>query len=255
MQWSSAVAEGESMSYPITTLKALREHRACFSGYNRLVRALQGRPFTKDDEAMRSYLYFDHDEPIPLTLILERNGISEAIWSLRASNARARDVYCLGLSFGRRTEYFDKTGTQAGLEARAAWWEAYKAAEMYKAADLKVARAKRAARVARDAAYAAWAVNDLSARQAAETANEAAWHAARAKAARDAAWANAVWKEARAVVAWDEESAIDRWKAGTTAYTTANAAADSARETTEKYQALTFIQMCRGQAGWQEGQP
>jgi len=67
-----------------TTLKALRTKEACYDGYNKLVRSLQGREFSDDDQELDSYIHFAHNEPISLAHILESNGIDEALWSLRA---------------------------------------------------------------------------------------------------------------------------------------------------------------------------
>ena len=58
------------------TLKQLRDAGACFSGYNKVVRALQGKPFTEKDEERESYLRFAHKEPIPLTFIVGVYGMN-----------------------------------------------------------------------------------------------------------------------------------------------------------------------------------
>jgi len=67
-----------------TTLKALRAEGACFWGYNKLVRALQGKPFSDEDDERESYIRFAHKAPIPLATIIESNGIDDALWALRA---------------------------------------------------------------------------------------------------------------------------------------------------------------------------
>src|SRR5690554_4800335 len=67
-----------------TTLKALRDNYACVSGYNRLVRTLQGKEFTRADSARKTHIRYAHKAPIPLRTILDSNGLDDALWSLRA---------------------------------------------------------------------------------------------------------------------------------------------------------------------------
>ncbi|MCA8260842.1 hypothetical protein LGM79_09970 [Burkholderia multivorans] len=61
------------------TLAALRKARACYDGYNKLVRSLQGQPFTDEDEGRESYIRFRHDAEIPLLDILKSNGFDDAM--------------------------------------------------------------------------------------------------------------------------------------------------------------------------------
>ena len=63
-----------------TTLKALHKHGACIDGYNRLAYYLKGEPYRERDTSVR----FRHDDPIPLSTILESNGLDDALWALRA---------------------------------------------------------------------------------------------------------------------------------------------------------------------------
>jgi len=67
-----------------TTLKALRKNNACYEGYNKVVRVLQGQPFTKEDRRRVSYICFSHNEAVSLAFILDSNGLDDALWALRA---------------------------------------------------------------------------------------------------------------------------------------------------------------------------
>jgi len=55
-----------------TTLALLHQHGACTNGYRKLVRHLGGSKA------------WPADRPIPLTTVLDSNGIDDAIWCLRA---------------------------------------------------------------------------------------------------------------------------------------------------------------------------
>ena len=138
------------------TLAALRKQGACLSGYNKVVRALQGKPFTDEDAKRVTYIRFAHKEPIPITFILNSNGIEDALWSLRCiENAdRDRDIRLFGVWCARQVEHLmtDKR-SKAALDV----------AERHasgKATDDELAAAWAAARdaawaAARDAARAA----------------------------------------------------------------------------------------------------
>ena len=81
------------------TLSALREAGACFSGYNKVVRALQKMPITEEDEEAERYFSHQHDAPISLLSILESNELDDALWSLRCvpncdRDARLYAVWC-----------------------------------------------------------------------------------------------------------------------------------------------------------------
>lgn len=64
-----------------TTLKDLRKHDACISGYNRLACHVTGNEF---NPARNTYVRLRHDEPIPLATILASNDLDDALWALRA---------------------------------------------------------------------------------------------------------------------------------------------------------------------------
>lgn len=88
-----------------TTLAQLRKAHACVDGYNRLVRALKGEPFTTEDEERTTHLRFTHKGEIPLSFILEANGLDDALWALRASNCSERDARFLTVAFARDVEH------------------------------------------------------------------------------------------------------------------------------------------------------
>jgi hypothetical protein len=168
-----------------TTLKALRAEGACVSGYNKLVRALQGKPFTDSDQERESHILFSHADPIPLGFVLDSNGLEDALWTLRACEQtpeliraeRLFAVWCARqvqhlMTDSRSLNALDVAERHANGEASdeeldAAW-------------DVARAAAWDARDAARAAAWAAWA--------AAWAARAAAWDAARAadRAARAA---------------------------------------------------------------------
>ena len=158
-----------------TTLIAIREHNPCTNGWKKLLSHLEK---TKAD-----------DELLPITTILDSNGVEDALWCLRAVGGRDREIRLYAVWCARQVQHLmaDKrsinaldvavrhaNGTATDDElaaARAAAW----------AAALAAARDREAARAA--AWAAAWAD---------------AWAAARGAAARDAA-SNVQAKELRRV--------------------------------------------------------
>ncbi len=81
------------------TLADLRKASACYSGYNKVVRSLQGKSFTAEDNERYSYIRHAHKEPIMLTSILESNCLDDALWALRCvpnvdRDARLFAVWC-----------------------------------------------------------------------------------------------------------------------------------------------------------------
>lgn len=183
----------QSMTHHITTtLAELRKHDPCISGYNKLACHVTGNEF---DERRQTYVRVRHTEPISIAVILESNGIDDALWALRACEQtpelvqaeRLFAVWCVRqiphlMRDPRSIAALDVAERHANNEATDAELSAARAAAW------DVARA-----AARDAAWAAaWAAARAAAR-------DAAWNAARAVAravARDAAWA-AAWAAAR----------------------------------------------------------
>lgn len=193
-----------------TTLAQLRKHGACVGGYNRLVRALQGEPFTYEDEKRTTHLRFAHKGEIPLSFILDSNGLDDALWALRASNCSARDARLLAVAFARDVEHLMPEASRAALDVAEQFANGLATPE-------ELAEARSAAYS--DAAYAAG--------QAATNASRVATHHA-AYAAYTAAYSDA----SRA--------------ASQAAYQAASASDEEARQR----QAELFSQLCQGTAPW-----
>ena len=157
------------------TLADLRRAGACFEGYNKLVRSIQGREFSKEDKARESYIRFRHDAPIPLTAILESNGLDDALWSLRCVPGAERDTRLFAVWCARQVEHL-MTDQRSK--------DALNVAERFangEATEEELAAARDAARVAAAAAtWAAAAAAALSAEAAAALSAEAAGAATRA---------------------------------------------------------------------------
>ncbi|MDR9051733.1 hypothetical protein [Burkholderia multivorans] len=176
------------------TLAALRKAGACYHGYNKLVRSIQGETFSAEDAARNSYIHFKHDAEIPLVDVLNSNGIDDALWSLRCVSGADRDIRLFAVWCARQVEHLMEdqrskdalnvaerfANGEATEEERAAAWDAARAAAWAAAWDAAGDAARAAAWAARDAARAA--------RDAARAAAwDAAWDAA-GDAARAAAW-------------------------------------------------------------------
>jgi len=142
------------------TLKQLRDARACFNGYNKLVASISGKPLVEGNK----YAVFDSDEPISIIQILDSNGLDDAIWSLRCikdadSEARLFAVWCVRqiqylLTDARSLTALDVAERFAyGLATREELQAAENAA--YSAANAAVGAAANAANAAAYAAYAA----------------------------------------------------------------------------------------------------
>ena len=168
------------------TLKSLRTAGACFEGYNKLVMALQGRPFTGDDAVRESYIRYAHKDTIDIRQILESNGLDDALWALRCVDAE-RELRLYAVWCARQVQHLmTDHRSVAALDVAERFANGLATAEELDAArDAARAAAWDAARDARAARDAAWAAG---------AAAWAAWDAARAAAwdaARDAAGAAA----------------------------------------------------------------
>ena len=180
------------------TLPLLRQHYACVDGYNRVVRSLQGIPFTEG--VVKRYIPFAHKEPISLAFILENNGLNDTLWALRCLEGHDRDLRLFAVWCARQVQHLmpDPRSIAALDIAELHAYGLASVAELRAARDVArdVARAAgdawaawAACAAARDAAGdAAWAAGD-AAREAAGPAGEAAGEAA--WAAAEAAWAAA----------------------------------------------------------------
>ena len=87
------------------TLKQLRKAGACYEGYNKLVRGLQGKPFTAEDMERKTYIRFKHDTPINLAFIARNNDIGDALWATRCLEGCDRDLRLFAVWCARRTQH------------------------------------------------------------------------------------------------------------------------------------------------------
>ena len=155
-----------------TTFSLLHQHDACTDGYRKLARHLGG---------VDSY---GRGTPIPLTVVLDSNGLDDALWCLRATTEPCdRLARLLAVAFAREVQHLmTDPRSLAALDV----------AERYahgRATDAELGAARVAARdaaraAARDAARAAaWGAAGDAAWGAA---GDAAWGAARAAASNAA---------------------------------------------------------------------
>ncbi|CAJ3656113.1 putative bacteriophage protein [Burkholderia pseudomallei] len=198
------------------TLAALREAGACYGGYNKLVRSIQGKAFSMEDADREAYIRLRHDAEIPLLDILKSNGLDDALWVLHCILDADRDLRLFAVWCARQVEHLmeDQRSKDAlNVAERFVNGEATDE-ERDAARDAAWDAARGATRAAaRDASWPAWA--------AARAAQDAAWGAARAaaRAARDAARC---------------------------------AAGDAAEDAAEDAQKEMLKRMCLGTAPWQQ---
>ena len=204
------------------TLKQLRAAGACISGYNKLIRSLQGKPFTEADRLRESHIRFVHKEEIHLRFILDSNGLDDALWAAQRVIGHDRDLRLFAVWCARQVAHL-----------------------------MTDPRSLAAIDVAEKFANGAATVKELA---------DAAWDAQRAADDIGAnvayltvpAWA-AAWAAA-ATAAW-----LGASSAGTAARDAANDAADAiedinnkeARKEARQAQEAMFRQMLAGTAPWQ----
>ncbi len=168
-----------------TTLNRIREHQPCVHGWTKLLKHL-GK--TQAD-----------DEPLPFSIILESNGIDDALWCCRAEPQHAKELMLYAVWCARQVQHL--MSDQRSIDA-------LDVSERHANGHATDAELE----TARDAAWAAEAAAWATARAAAEDAAEAAaWAAARAAAeatARAAAW-DAV-RDAAEAAAWATARAAAR---------------------------------------------
>ncbi len=160
-----------------TTLRQIRQHNPCTDGWRTLLSAL-GK--TKVD-----------DEPLPLTTILQSNGLDDALWCLRTITGHDKEITRFALSCAQEVKHL--MTDQRSLDALDALERHLEIPLSRGELDKVVAEAARTAEAieAAEAAWAAWA----AAWAAWAWAAEAAWAAA---CAEEAAWAAACAEEAAA---------------------------------------------------------
>jgi hypothetical protein len=157
-----------------TTLNLIRSHRPCPEGWEKLLRHL-GK--TKAD-----------DEPLPLRVILESNGLDHALWCLRVAPNCDKEVRLFAVWSARQVQHLmtdprslsaldvaerHVDGKATDEELAAAWDAAWDAANPATSDADEYAASE-------GAWHAAWAAAWAAARDAAsEAARHAAWFAAR----------------------------------------------------------------------------
>jgi hypothetical protein len=94
------------MNYPITvTLSDLRKKGAYFESYNKVVRSLQGLPFTCKDSIRKSYIRYAHKGDILLSSIVHSNCLDNALWALRCIPGIERDARLFAVWCARRVQH------------------------------------------------------------------------------------------------------------------------------------------------------
>ncbi|CAJ6330174.1 putative bacteriophage protein [Burkholderia pseudomallei] len=198
------------------TLAALREAGACYGGYNKLVRSIQGKAFSMEDADREAYIRLRHDAEIPLLDILKSNGLDDALWVLHCVLDADRDLRLFAVWCARQVEHLMEDQRSK---------DALNVAERFVNGE--------ATDEERDAARdAAW---------------DAAWGATRAaaRAAREAA---------RCAAGAAEDAAEDAARAAARAAREAArcAAGDAAEDAAEDAQKEMLKRMCLGTAPWQQ---
>ena len=157
---------GSAMKNLLTTLKKIRACHPCESGWTKLLKHL-GK--TSAD-----------DEPLPFSVILESNGLDDALWCCRAAPEYDREWRLFAVWCARQVQHL--MTDQRSIDA-------LDVAEQFANGRATQAELAAAWAAARDAARtAAWAAASDAAWAAA---SDAAWDAAGAAAgaaARDVAW-------------------------------------------------------------------
>ncbi len=174
-----------------TTLRKIRQHDPCKEGWRTLLTFL-GK--TGAD-----------DEPLPLTTILQSNGLDDALWCLRTITGHDKEITRFALACAQDVRHL--MTDQRSLDALDALERHLESPLSREELDQVLAAAGAAARAAA-ARTAAW-VAQVAARTAARAAVGAAAEAATEAAAEAAAWAAeaAAWAAAWAAEAGAEARA------------------------------------------------
>ena len=173
------------------TLEIIRGTGACFEGYNRLVRSLQGLPFSEEDGDLEEYLPFRHEAPITLLYVLDSNGLNDALWALRCVEGVDRDARLFAVWCARQAQHLmaDPRSVDA-LDVAERFANGMATAEELNAATRAADDANGAASGA--AWAAAWAAAKVTVREAAlAAALAAAWASMSVRAAAKAEGASA----------------------------------------------------------------
>ena len=151
-----------------TTFALLRQHGACTDGYKKLAKALGG---------VKAY---GQDKPIPLTAVLDSNGLDDTLWCLRAvlpeeKAERDKQARLLACDYAERALNRER---EDGREPGPSSWDA-----------IRVARAFALGQATNAELAAAWAAAGVATRAAAGTAARAAAGTAAWAAGGGAGWA------------------------------------------------------------------
>jgi hypothetical protein len=187
-----------------TTLRQIRQHEPCADGWRTLLTFL-GK--TRVD-----------DEPLPLTTILQSNGLDDALWCLRTLEGHDKEIIRFALACAQEVKHL--MTDQRSLDA-------LDAVERHLESPLSREELDRVLAAAWEAAWAA-----------ALTAAWAAWAAARATEA--AKWAAVEAAEAAEAAAWAAEAAVDAAAWAAEAAGAAEAAVDAARAEARARQVQIF---------------
>ncbi len=205
----------------VTTLNRIKEHNPCAEGWKKLLKHL-GKT-NADDEAL------------PFSVIVESNGLNDALWCCRAEPQYKKEWRLFGVRCARQVQHLmeDKRSLKAlDVAERFANKEASQD-------ELSAAWAAARAAAGAAAGAAAWDAARAAARAAAWA---AAWAAA-AAAAGDAAW-DAAWDAARAAAgaaAWDAAGDAAWDAAGDAAWDAAGDAAWDAAWDAQKKEFLRIV--------------
>ena len=196
----------------ITTLNKIRAFKPCEDGWHKLLKHLSK---TKAD-----------DEPLSIATILDSNGLSDALWCLKAVDGYDREIRLFAVWCARQVQHLmTDPRSIAALDV----------AERYAFGQATDDDLRKARGAATDAAWAsAWASAGVARAAAWAAAGGAVWGAvwaARAAGAAAADAGNAAWAAARAAGdAARAARAAARDAAGDAAGTSAWVAWDAARE-------------------------
>ena len=212
------------------TLKSLREAGACYEGYNKVVRMLQGIDFTDVCMAKGKYINYSHSDEISLIDICNNNGLDDALWALRCVPDVDRDARMFAVWCARQVEHLmeDQRSKDAlDVAERCANGQATEE-ELYKAWNAALAAVDVGSEEARAAARSA---NYAAREVAVNVSNGTVWYAVR-QAANYAAIA---------AVSVDNNA---------TRYTAMEVANGTVWDTVVSSQKEMFIRMCNGEAPW-----
>jgi hypothetical protein len=180
-----------------TTFNKCHDAGACTEGYRKLAKHLGG---------VKKY---GKDTPIPLSVIIESNGLADALWTLRCTVEPLKEIENILIEFACQCaehvlhfyedEYPDDKRPRLAIEAA-----------RYCITDKSPAAYEAGKEAGRDAWEAAWATGDVAttaawaAWAAGDATWEASWSAWVAGDAWEASWATWAARAARAA-AWDAD--------------------------------------------------